>query len=213
VPTLVLHRSGDRCLKVEEGRFLASKIPGATYVELDGDDHLPFLGDQDAILNEIEQFVTRTHVRTAADSVLASVLTIQSDAKAADVAHLRRVFDREVAWSRGRPIDVGADSLVATFDGPGRAVRCGSGIVAIAGRSRIGARAGIHIGECDPADRGGPIVEVSADLAEIAAPGEVCVSRTVVDLVPGSGLEFLERGQRRLRGLDRDLSVFVVRTV
>src|SRR6185369_16254901 len=80
VPTLVLHRTGDRCLRVEEGRYLASRIPGATFVELPGEDHLPFAGDQDAILSEVERFITRTHVRSASELVLASVLTLRWDA-------------------------------------------------------------------------------------------------------------------------------------
>ncbi|MGH8639737.1 MAG: alpha/beta fold hydrolase, partial [Burkholderiales bacterium] len=83
VPTLVLHRHGDRCLKVEEGRYLASRIPGATFVELSGEDHLPFVGNQDEILTEIEQFLSRTHVRSAPERVLATVLTVISDASSA----------------------------------------------------------------------------------------------------------------------------------
>ena len=101
VPTLVLHRRGDRCLKIEEGRYLASSIPGATLVELEGEDHLPFLGDQDAILREIEQFVTRTHVRATAGHVLSSVATVSCGATGGDLQLLRQVFDREVAWHRG----------------------------------------------------------------------------------------------------------------
>jgi pimeloyl-ACP methyl ester carboxylesterase/DNA-binding winged helix-turn-helix (wHTH) protein len=205
VPTLVLHRTGDQCLKVEEGRYLASHIPGATFVELDGDDHLPFLGDQDAILNEIEDFVTRTHVREMAASMLASVLTIRSEAVEADVGHLRRVFEREVAWSRGRTLEAEGRHLVATFDGPGRAVHCGAAVVAIAGRSNIAASAGIHIGECDPSSRQGPIADISAALADRASPGQVYVSRTIVDLVPGSGLQFDERGLIDVPGLKREL--------
>src|SRR5262245_10670574 len=104
VPTLVLHRTGDQCLKVEEGRYLASRIPGATFVELEGADHLPFVGDQDAILREIEQFLARTHDRASTDWVLATVLTVEAQAGAADAEHLRRVFDREVAFARGRAI-------------------------------------------------------------------------------------------------------------
>lgn len=201
VPTLVLHRTGDRCLKVEEGRYLASKIPGATFVELEGNDHLPFLGDQDAMLREIEQFVTRTHARSTADWVLASVLTIRSDGAGADATVLQPVFEREVDKARGRAIDVNPGRLVAMFDGPGRAVQCGRAVVASAGQAHICARAGVHVGECDPDAREGPILAISAKLAEVAGPNEVCVSRTVVDLVPGSGLDFVDRGLLNVEGL------------
>jgi len=210
VPTLVLHRAGDQCLKVEEGRYLASRIPGATFVELEGADHLPFVGDQDAILREIEQFLARTHDRSAIDWVLATVLTVEAEAGAADAEHLRRVFDREVAFLRGRAIGAQGDRLVALFDGPGRAVQCGAAIVTIAGRSRIPAKAGIHIGECDPVTSRGTIFDVSADLARAAHPNEALVSRTVVDLVPGSGLQFVDRGLLRPEGLDHDLRILAV---
>jgi pimeloyl-ACP methyl ester carboxylesterase len=210
VPTLVLHRTGDQCLKVEEGRYLASRIPGATFVELEGADHLPFVGDQDAILREIEQFLTRTHDRSAIDWVLATVLTVEAEANPADAEHLRRVFDREVTFSRGRAIAAQGDRLVALFDGPGRAAQCGAAIVTIAGRSRIPAKAGIHIGECDPVTPRGPIFDVSADLARAAHPNEALVSRTVVDLVPGSGLQFVDRGLLRPEGLDHDLRILAV---
>jgi pimeloyl-ACP methyl ester carboxylesterase/DNA-binding winged helix-turn-helix (wHTH) protein len=198
VPTLVLHREGDQCLKVEEGRYLASRIPGAKYVELPGNDHLPFLGDQDAIVREIEAFLAHTHDRAPAELVLSSILTIRSGARPGDVDHLRQVFEREVGWARGRVIASGADRLVAAFDGPGRAVRCARTVVTIAARSRIPVKAGVHVGECDLTAGTGPIFATSASLAEEAGAGEVAVSRTVVDLVPGSGLEFDARGSYRI---------------
>jgi pimeloyl-ACP methyl ester carboxylesterase/DNA-binding winged helix-turn-helix (wHTH) protein len=207
VPTLVLHRRGDRCMKVEEGRYLASRIPGATFVELPGDDHLPFVGDQDEILVQIERFLSHAHARTGPERVLATVLTVMSDAGPADAEHLRRVFAREVAWYRGRSVAADAEPLVAMFDGPGRAVQCGCSVAAVAQRSRIAVRAGVHIGECEPSEPRGPIIEISRDLAAAAGPGEVIVSRMVVDLVPGSGLQFADRGALRLPGLPRDLPV------
>jgi len=210
VPTLVLHRTGDQCLKVEEGRYLASRIPGATFVELEGADHLPFVGDQEAILREIEQFLARTHDRASTDWVLATVLTVTAEASDADAQHLRGVFDREVAFARGRPLAAQGDRLIALFDGPGRAVQCGASIATIAGRSRIPAKAGIHIGECDAVTPRGPIFDISADLARAAQPNEALVSRTVVDLVPGSGLQFVDRGLLRPDGLDHDLRILAV---
>jgi pimeloyl-ACP methyl ester carboxylesterase len=207
VPTLVLHRRGDRCLKVEEGRYLASRIPGATFVELSGEDHLPFLGDQDEMLVQIERFLAHAHARTGPERVLATVLTVASDAGPADAEHVRRVFAREVAWFRGRRLDTSAEPLVALFDGPGRAVQCGCSVAAVAQRSRITVRAGVHIGEVATSEPQGPIVEISRDIAAAAGPGEVIVSRMVVDLVPGSGLRFVDRGALRVRGLARDLPV------
>jgi len=213
VPTLVLHRTGDRCLKVEEGRYLASRIPGAVFVELDGEDHLPFLGDQDAILTEIDQFLARSHVRPGADGVLASILTIRAGAAPEDQAHLRRVFDREVSWFRGRVLetDAGTSRLFAAFDGPGRAVQCGRAIAAVSARSRIGIQAGVHIGECDLARPFGPVFDISASLADAAHPGEVVASRTVVDLVPGSGIEFQDRGVLAVSSASRELQVYSVK--
>jgi pimeloyl-ACP methyl ester carboxylesterase/DNA-binding winged helix-turn-helix (wHTH) protein len=207
VPTLVIHRRGDRCLKVEEGRYLASRIPGAVFVELSGEDHLPFVGDQEEMLVQIEQFLAHTHARTGPERVLATVLTVASDAGPADAEHVRRVFAREVAWFRGRSLDTSAEPLVALFDGPGRAVQCGCSVAAVAQRSRIAVRAGVHIGEVDTSAPQGSIVEISRDMAAAAGPGEVIVSRMVVDLVPGSGLRFVDRGALRVRGLARELPV------
>jgi pimeloyl-ACP methyl ester carboxylesterase/DNA-binding winged helix-turn-helix (wHTH) protein len=207
VPTLVIHRRGDRCLKVEEGRYLASRIPGAVFVELSGEDHLPFVGDQEEMLVQIEQFLAHTHARTGPERVLATVLTVASDAGPADAEHVRRVFAREVAWFRGRSLDASAEPLVALFDGPGRAVQCGCSVAAVAQRSRIAVRAGVHIGEVETSAPQGPIVEISRDMAAAAGPGEVIVSRMVVDLVPGSGLRFVDRGALRVRGLARELPV------
>jgi hypothetical protein len=209
VPALVLHRRGDQCLKVEEGRYLASKIPGATFIELPGDDHLPFVGNQEEILVEIERFLARAHVRPETEHVLATILTLVSDASLADAAHLKRVFSEEVAWHRGRVAEGDDEALVAIFDGPGRAVQCGRSVTAIARRSRIGVRAGVHIGECDVMSRGGPIAEISAGIAFAARAGEVLASRTVVDLVPGSGLKFADRGTVGVIAVARDVAVFV----
>jgi hypothetical protein len=206
VPTLVLHRRGDRTLKVEEGRYLASHIPGALFVELPGDDHLPFLGEQEEMFAEIERFIASARVRTTSDRVLATVLTCLPDAQAGDVAHLHRVFGREVAWHRGRQIGSDDDKLVAIFDGPGRAVQCGCSVVTVAERSRIGVRAGIHIGECDPTACTGVVPVISAALADAAVSGEVLVSRTVVDLVHGSGLQFSDWGSLRTPAIGRKLA-------
>jgi pimeloyl-ACP methyl ester carboxylesterase/DNA-binding winged helix-turn-helix (wHTH) protein len=208
VPTLVLHRRGDRCLKVEEGRYLASRIPNAEFVELDGDDHLPFVGEQDEILDEVERFLARSRVPTLHERVLSTLLVVRANAGDADREHLHRVFEREVSAYRGRVASLGDPWLVASFDGPGRAVRCGWSVAAVARRSHIDVHAGIHVGECDLAEPDGPLVAIAAAIADAARPSEVLVSRTVVDLVPGSGLQFADRGLMKITG--SDLPVFAV---
>jgi len=192
VPALVLHRTGDRCLKVEEGRYVASRIPGAEFIELPGDDHLPFVGDQDAMLDAIAAFLQRTHVRASNAGSLASIVTIKTEATGNDLDMIRRVFERERDFHRGRPVDR-SDEMVAGFDGPGRAVQCASSIVAIARQSRIAARAGVHIGECVPCDEANPVIVTSSALAAAASIHEVHVSRTIVDLLAGSGMSFADR--------------------
>lgn len=212
VPTLVVHRTGDRCLKVEEGRYLASHIPGARFVELPGDDHLPFVGDQDAMMAEIERFLTQTHEREESERVLGSVLTVKWDEHKWDgiAAAVRHTFDRELERARGQALAFERDRLVASFDGPGRAVRCGTSLVKASMESGIAARGGVHIGERHLAASSDPIVEISARLADAARPGEVYVSRTVVDLVPGSGIRFEERGRLRTPSTRGDLPVLAV---
>jgi pimeloyl-ACP methyl ester carboxylesterase len=206
VPTLVLHRTGDRCLFVEEGRYLASRISGAEFIELPGDDHLPFVGDQNAILTEIATFLARRRIRKPTERVLATVLTISVPGTVS--RQLKEIFDREVTWYRGTTLPV-ADGLSAFFDGPARAVQCAAAVAAASGIHEL--RAGIHIGEVDPASENGPVIRVSRHLASAAAPGDVLVSRTVVDLVPGSGLQFEDRGSVHLPRTDSDLPVMALR--
>jgi hypothetical protein len=206
----VVHRRGDRCLTIEEGRYVASKIPTATLVELPGDDHLPFVGNQDEILDEIERFLSATHPTPAAERVLATVLTLITDAPPAERDRVQGAFTHQVAAHRGRAVELSDDRLTAAFDGPGRAVRCGTSVIAAARGSRVALRAGVHIGEHDPAEPGGSLMDVCSAIASAAAAGEVLVSRTVVDLVPGSGLQFAERGVLRIPGLKRDLPLLAV---
>jgi pimeloyl-ACP methyl ester carboxylesterase len=207
VPALVLHRTGDRCLLVEEGRYLASRIVGAEFVELPGEDHLPFAGDQDAILAEIERFLTLRHVRRPTERVLATVLTMAVPRPISP--GVRQIYEREVAWYRGLPLR-GEEGLSAFFDGPARAVQCAAAITAASNLPAL--RAGVHIGEVDPAIDDGPAVQISRELASAASEGEVLVSRTVVDLVPGSGLRFDDRGTIRPGGGVRgELAVMALR--
>jgi pimeloyl-ACP methyl ester carboxylesterase len=206
VPTLVLHRTGDRCLFVEEGRYLASRIAGAEFVELSGDDHLPFVGDQEQILSEIATFLARKRIRRPTERTLATVLTVTVPDPSA--ATLKQIYEREVSWYRGSPL-ASRDALTASFDGPARAVQCAAAIAAASGIQQL--RAGIHVGEIDPMTENDPVVRISRQLAEAAHPGDVLVSRTVVDLVPGSGLQFEGRGSIRLPHADADLAIMALR--
>jgi len=209
VPTLVLHRDGDRCLKVEEGRYVAGLIPGAKYVELRGEDHLPFVGEQDELLDEIEGFLTGVRHKPGPERVLATLLfTRITDAprraagpgagrRRESLERFRAQVSREVVWFRGREVDATGEGPLAAFDGPARAIRCACAVVEHAARLGLEVRAGLHTGECDllEGDRvGGPAAEIGRGVSERAGPGEVLVSQTVKDLVAGSGLRFEERG-------------------
>jgi pimeloyl-ACP methyl ester carboxylesterase/DNA-binding winged helix-turn-helix (wHTH) protein len=195
VPTLVVHRTGDRCLKVEEGRYLASHIPGATFVELPGIDHLPFVGDQDAILSVIEEFLARREARQTPTAALATIIAIIPQGTPGDRDLLQRIFDRECGFLRGRPIPCAQGYFVAAFEGPGKAVQCATSVVAIARQSRIDARAGVHIGEFDANCSDLSLVATAATIAEAAAIHEVSASRAVVDLIAGCGFLFEERSE------------------
>jgi DNA-binding winged helix-turn-helix (wHTH) protein/pimeloyl-ACP methyl ester carboxylesterase/class 3 adenylate cyclase len=209
VPTLVLHREGDMCLKVEEGRYVAERIPTAKYIELPGVDHLPFVGDQDALLNEIEEFLTGVRHTAEPERVLATLLFARIvDSPQHAAAHgasawqnllqrFRAHISREVAWFRGREIDMTGTGPLATFDGPARAVRCACAVSEYASRLGIEIRAGLHTGECDLLEEnrvGGLAVEIGSEIRDRARAGEVLVSHTVKDLVAGSGLQFREHG-------------------
>lgn len=225
VPTLVIHRTDDQCLKVEEGRYVADRIPGAKFVELPGNDHLPFVGDQDAILDEVEEFLTGVRHTPEPDTVLATVLfmRIVGSGEYAErfgesrwqelLTRLRAHIGKEIEWFRGRAIDMVGDHPLAIFDGPARAVRCASAINEYASRLGIEMRAGLHTGECDLVDGkvGGIAAEVGAQVAEKAASGEVLVSSTVKDLVAGSGLGFEDRGKHAFGGVPGEWHLFRAR--
>jgi pimeloyl-ACP methyl ester carboxylesterase/DNA-binding winged helix-turn-helix (wHTH) protein/class 3 adenylate cyclase len=219
VPTLVLHRTQDRCLRVEEGRYLAGLVPGARWVELPGEDHLPFVGDQESLLVPIERFLTGLDGRPQADRVLATILCASLDetsvggpGRLAAIRAFQSAVAREVERFRGRSLQVTADRVSVLFDGPARAVRCARRLSEAAERLGLRLRAGLHTGECEPmlGEPRGLVVEMGAQLADEAEPGTVLVSRTVVDLVAGSGLRFVERGVRALAGAVTEWPVFVV---
>ena len=224
VPTLVVHRSEDQCLKVEEGRYVAERIPGAKYVELPGKDHLPFVGDQDAILDEVEEFLTGVRHTLEPDTVLATVLfthMVQSKEHAERLGNIRwdELIERlqshirkEIEWFRGREIDMIGDRPLAIFDGPARAIRCACAINEYASRLGVQMRAGLHTGECDMMDGkvGGIAAEIGVQVANQAKAGEVLASSTVKDLVAGSGIRFEDRGTHSLAGIMGEWRLFAV---
>jgi pimeloyl-ACP methyl ester carboxylesterase len=222
VPTLVIHRTGDRILNVEQGAYLAERIPGGRFVELPGDDHLPWVGDQDAILDEIEEFLTGARPAHETDRVLATVLftdIVGSTERAAQLGdrRWRAVLDdfhgevrRQLARFRGQEVDTAGDGFLATFDGPARAIGCALAIRAGVGSLGLEIRSGLHTGEVELAgeDVRGIGVHIGARVAAEAGAGEVLVTRTVKDLVAGSGIEFQDKGSRSLRGLPEEWQVF-----
>ena len=205
VPSLIIHRTDDQCLKLEEGRFVAERIPGAKFVELPGNDHLPFVGDQDAILDEMEEFLTGVRHTLEPDTVLATVLFtriagINDQLRKGNweelLRRLRTHIGKEIEWFRGREIDMIGDRPLAIFDGPARAIRCALAITEYASRLGVETRAGLHTGECEIVDGkvAGVAAEVGVCVANEATAGEVLVSSTVKDLVAGSGIQI--RGSR-----------------
>ena len=222
VPTLILHRSGDRLTRVEQGRYLASKISGATYVELPGDDHSPFAGDMPRLVDEVEEFLTGVRAGAEDDRVLATVMftdivgSTEHAVAAGDrqwrdlLAQHHAAVRRELARFRGREIDTAGDGFLATFDGPARAVRCAARIVDAVRPLGLELRAGLHTGECQMLGEkvSGIAVHVGARVAAHARAGEVLVSSTVKDLVAGSGLRFEARGIQTLKGVPGDWPLF-----
>jgi class 3 adenylate cyclase/pimeloyl-ACP methyl ester carboxylesterase len=215
VPTLVLHRRDNRMFDVETSRTAASRIPGARFVELPGSDSDLFLGDIGPVFAAIDQFLSEPEVEAPHDRPLATVLFTDMVASTEKLAargddawrHLLddhdKITDRVVAEHRGHVIKQTGDGILATFDGPARAVRCAVALVEAANRQGITLRAGLHTGEIElrPADVTGIAVHIASRIATLAGPNEILVSRTVVDLTAGSGLEFELRGEHQLKGV------------
>jgi pimeloyl-ACP methyl ester carboxylesterase len=222
VPTLVLHRSGDRDVDVAEGRYLASRIQGSKFVELAGDDHVISAGDIEAVADEIEEFLTGTRPLPEPDRVLATVMftdIVGSTERAVQLGDRRwrellgehdGAVRRELDRFRGREVDTAGDGFLAAFDGPARAVRCALSTGEAVRELGIEIRAGVHTGECEldgPKIRG-IAVHTGARIAALAGPSEVLVSQTVKDLVSGSGLNFEEHGVHELKGLPGEWRVY-----
>jgi class 3 adenylate cyclase len=224
VPTLILHRTGDRDADIEEGRYIAARIPGATFRELPGPDHLPWVGDQNQVADEIEEFVTGIRPAAEPDRVLATVLftdIVGSTERAASLGDRawRGVLDqhhalvrRELARFRGQEVSTTGDGFFATFDGPARAVRCAAAIRDRLKESGLEVRAGVHTGECERMgdNVGGLAVHIGARVAAQAGAGEVLASSTVKDLVAGSGIVFEDRGAHSLKGVPGEWHLYRV---
>ena len=224
VPTLVLHRTGDQVVLIDQGRYLAEHIPGSKLVELPGIDHAPMYGDIDAIVDEIQEFVTGARSLAQSDRVLATVLftdVVGSTERAVALGDLgwRALLDgfyavvrRELIRFRGREIDTAGDGLFAAFDGPARGIRCGTAIAAGVRSLGIEVRTGLHTGECELMGEkmSGIAVHTGARVAAQAAPSEVLVSGTVRDLVAGSGIQFEDRGIQALKGVPGEWRLFAV---
>jgi class 3 adenylate cyclase len=222
VPSLILHRTGDRNIRVEQARYLAERIPGARLVELPGNNHWPWAGDAQSIVDEIEEFLTGARPQVQADRALATVLFVDivestqravalGDAGWRDLlASYHAHVDKEVTRYRGQIIDTAGDGVLATFDGPARAIRCAEAIRSPLSTQGLTVRAGLHTGECEIV--GGKVIGIAvhtaARVSTAARPGEILVSSTVRDLVAGSGLSFSDRGLHALKGVPGEWRLF-----
>jgi class 3 adenylate cyclase len=225
VPTLVVHRRGDRVVNRRAGEALAAQIPGARYVELPGIDHLPWAGDAEAVLGEVEEFLTGARSAPEPDRVLATVMftdIVGSTERAAQLGDARwreilsahqATVGRELERFRGRQVKSMGDGCLATFDGPARAIRCGQAIGEACQSDGVEVRVGLHSGEVELIgdDVGGIAVHIAARVGALADAGEVLVSSTVKDLVAGSGIQFEDRGARQLKGIEDEWRLFAAR--
>jgi class 3 adenylate cyclase len=215
VPALVLHRKHDRLVNIGNGRWLAEHLPDARLVELEGGDHVPWYDGADEWLGEVQEFLTGTRATAEPERILATVLftdIVDSTRTATELGdqrwrevlerHQRAVRD-DLTRFHGREVKSTGDGFLATFDGPARAIRCARTIVDSSEPLGIRIRAGLHTGECEVMgdDIGGIAVHIASRVSALAGPGEVLVSRTVKDLVAGSGIEFSDRGAHTLKGL------------
>jgi pimeloyl-ACP methyl ester carboxylesterase len=221
VPTLILQARDDQDVKVEEGQYIASRIANAKYVEFPSGDHLYWVSHQDEVLAEIQEFLTGARP-VVTDRVLATVLftdIVDSTRRAAELGDARwagvveahhDIVRAELSRHRGTEWDTAGDGFYATFDGPGRAVRCALAIRDAVRRLGLEVRAGAHTGECEliAGKLGGMSTVIGARVKEQAGPGEVFATSTVRDLVSGSGLVFEDRGRRQLKGVPGDWQVF-----
>jgi pimeloyl-ACP methyl ester carboxylesterase len=224
VPTLILHREGDRLTSIEQAHCLAERIAGAKLVELSGIDHTPWVGDVDSLLNEIQEFLTGSRHAGEPDRILSTVIftdIVGSTERAASLGDRRwrellesyySLARRQIKRFRGRELDTAGDGLYAAFDGPARAIRCAVAIRDGARSLGLEIRSGIHTGECEIIGEklGGIAIHIGARVVGISRPGEVLVTRTVTDLVAGSGLQFEDRGMHLLKGVPGEWHLYAV---
>ena len=215
VPTLILHRVRDQPVNVGHARYLAERIAGAKYVELPGEDHMPFMGDMDALLGEVREFLTGERAAPEVDRILTTILfcdIVDSTKCAAELgdhewkqllSRFYAVVDGKLHHFRGRMLDTAGDGLFAAFDGPARAARCGAALVEAVQALGLQLRVGVHTGECEVLGEkySGIAVHLGARVASTAEPGQVLVTSTVKDLVVGSGIRFEDLGSRTLKGV------------
>ena len=224
VPTLVLHRRGDRAVNYQASKWMAEQIRDAKYVELEGIDHAIFAGDIDTLVDEVEEFVTGARRTVEVDRVLATVMftdIVDSTQRASAMGDKawRALLDaqndvlrRELARSRGREIKTLGDGMLATFDGPARAIRCARTMTEAVRPLGIEIRVGLHTGEVELVgdDVAGIAVHIAARVGALAGAGEVLVSGTVKDLVAGSGITFADRGEHVLKGIPDQWRIYAV---
>ena len=224
VPALVIHHADDRVIRVDQARFLAEHIRGARLVELPGADHLPWIDDPDALLDEIEEFLTGSRRAREPERALATVLftdIVGSTETAARLGDRRwrdllerhdAIVRRQLEVHRGREVKTMGDGFLAIFDGPARAIRCAAAIRDAVRGIGLDVRTGVHTGEVELIgdDVGGMAVNIGARIGALADPGEVLVSSTVRELVVGSGLDFAERGSHALKGAPDEWRLFAV---
>ena len=225
VPTLVLHRRDNRMFHVDHGRYVGQHIPGAKYVELDGADQIMFAGPQDDILDEIEEFVTGSRQGPQIDRVLATVLFTDVVSSTEQTVRLgdrawHDVLDQHDAMSkrqlerhRGRFLKATGDGILASFDGPARAILCARSIRDGVRQLGLDIRAGLHVGEVElrKEDVTGIAVNIARRVCDLGDSNEILVSRTVTDLVAGSGLEFDDRGEHELKGVPGRWQLYAVK--
>jgi class 3 adenylate cyclase len=221
-PTLVLHRRDNRVWDIATSRAATSKLPNARFVELPGAENEIFLGDTAPVIVEIEQFLAEPQLEVATDRVLATVLFTDIVSSTEHLAAQgdnawRHLLDqhetragRIVTDHRGHVVKTTGDGILATFDGPARAVRCANNLIHAAHSQGITLRAGLHTAEIElrPSDVAGIGVHIASRISALAAANEVLVSRTVVDLTAGSGLDFEPRGEHQLKGVPGTMPIF-----
>jgi class 3 adenylate cyclase len=229
VPTLVLHYTDDPWVDVEQGRYMAERIPGSTYVELAGSCHIPALAEVDTVADALERFLldasrSDAWVEPEPDRILATILFTDI---VDSTTHLSRLGDaawqtlverhhalvrRQLSRHRGREVDTAGDGFFAAFDGPARGIRCATAISRDVAELGIQVRAGLHTGECQLVDGkiGGIAVHIGARVAAESKAGEVLVSGTVKDLVFGSDIQFDDHGTRELKGVPGQWNLYRV---